>query len=136
MKNITLLVSIIGVLAYYALDYSEVVRLCQLGDDYCANLLDTIGVKFSIFLPTLFFAFVTYKLRDEVFRNWAYFTVIWVPIFLLVAFLMPEDSTSGGWAVPTFSAKASWMFFLWAGYIVGSVLTIAISYLSIVWRKK
>lgn len=46
--------------------------------------------------PLLFLSLITYKMRDEVFRAWWGFARWWVPVIIVVTFLLNSANSGGG----------------------------------------
>ncbi len=75
---------------------SEVIckaKWCRIHDD------DFIGLTliiFSPFIPVFLLSLITYKLREEVFRAWWNFARWFVPIIMLVTFLLNSTHRGGG----------------------------------------
>ena len=51
---------------------------------------------FAPFLPLFLFSLITYKMREEVFLAWWNFARWWVPVIIVVTFLLNNTKGSGG----------------------------------------
>lgn len=130
-----LVVALIGSVLAFALHYLSNVY-CSTNDFSCTGNFNIAGVYLLIFVPLLFFSIITYFMSLSVFRAWAYFAAVWVPLHLLLMFLLPEDNAGGGLGIPAISYKALLLVFSLFAFSLVSALIIVIKYLMFWWNKK
>ena len=87
-----MIVTAIGVMLLLFGIFSEEVRLCQANDYLCSKRFDEIAQMLLIFLPTLFFSLITYKMRAGVFNAWRNFAIVWVPASIFLVAISPSSS--------------------------------------------
>lgn len=64
------------------------------------NLSQTLSDIFiPIFLTSVIFSIITLKLRDEVFRSWMHFAILWIPLSIFMILMAPDHG--GGTLYPT-----------------------------------
>lgn len=88
---------------------------------------DVLADGMTVLFPVLFFFFLsllTYKMRDEVYRAWSRFAMVWVPLSMFLILIAPEYSAD--WMFPV--DKSSVAFFSSAAFVVISLLVIAWKY--------
>lgn len=97
MKKIVLWFSAIYVVCFIgAFLISEVIckaKWCRIHDD---DFVGLILIIFFPFIPVFLLSLITYKLREEVFRAWWNFARWFVPIIMLVTFLLNSAHRGGG----------------------------------------
>ena len=122
-KNILLITS--GILAGFAIVMGsfEPFRLC--GDSWrnCMSINYDIDLVLIPIIPLFLFSLITYFMRDDVYRVWARFSYIWVPISMVLIFLAPEYSSSFIYPI----TKGSVAF-------ISSLLFTLISLILIIWK--
>ena len=96
-KNV-LLVSLIGVVAFFFFSSPKELHLC--GDSFCIRNYLFISDYFIIFFPALFFSIVACFLKEDTFRVWARFSIWWIPFASVVNFLVPNDCPVSGGYLP------------------------------------
>lgn len=89
----------------------------------CPFVLTDLGINLLPVMPFFIFTLITYKMRDEVYRAWLRFSLIWVPLSMFLIFLAPEYSTD--WMYPITKATVAFL---------SSVIYCAISGLLIAWK--
>jgi hypothetical protein len=99
-KKTTLLVSILGVVAFYIMDKSVQFGICQDVNYDCRNTTELIQSAAAIFLVTFIFSLITYKLPEQVFRYWFKFAVWFVPFIIVVTTWVDTLHSGGGWGTP------------------------------------
>ena len=58
--------------------------------------METLHLLFLNFVPTFplfLFSLLTYFMKEEVYRAWSRFALVWIPLSMLLIFLAPEYST-------------------------------------------
>lgn len=92
----------------------------------CPFILTRIGINLFPVIPLFLLSLITYKMRDEVYRTWVRFVVVWVPLSMFAIFFSPEYADSFGIALYPIT-KSSIAF-------VSSILFIIISLILIIWK--
>lgn len=100
----------------------------------CPAIFYSIWVALWPVLPLTFFSIVTYFMRDEVFKIWAWFSIVWIPVSVLLIATAP-NSGGGGWALPRFDAGFFYLVISFFGYILISTLIILGTYI-VLWLKE
>ena len=62
----------------------------------CSRSYQSASMVFAPFLPLFLFSLITYKMREEVFLAWWNFARWWVPVIIVVTFLLNNTKGSGG----------------------------------------
>lgn len=60
--------------------------------DSCWNAVNTVAPFFFSFIPLFFLSLSTYRMRDEVFRAWSRFVLLWIPLSTVLLYLSPRDA--------------------------------------------
>lgn len=97
------LVAIIFLLLFYWFGSSS-----YCGNGNCDLFFEQFGgvMQYLYLGPLLLiFSLITYSLKTEVFKAWIGFTVLWIPLSVLVAILSPGSDGGYGWVANTFSAR-------------------------------
>lgn len=92
----------------------------------CPFILTNIGTNLLPVIPLFLLSLITYKMRDEVYRAWLRFTLVWVPLSMLAIFLAPEYTND--WMYPV--VKGTVAFFSSLLFLLISLLLITWKYLS------
>lgn len=129
IKKNMLFLSSVGSLLLLGLIYLPVGDYCY-SHNWCQKILDLrgfIGPSLAIFPIILLFSLITYKMRDEVFNSWKKFSIWYVPIFILLAFIMANQSHGGDFS----GVVSGWfntiilLFFLGLFFIISLILIIS-----------
>lgn len=90
-KKILSIVSGLGTVVLLGLNYVGTSQLCGgrqhticMGNLY--NVIINLFPIVSLFLVSL----IVYKMRDEVFRTWSRFAVVWIPLSMFLVLIAPE----------------------------------------------
>lgn len=97
-KKIVLWVSVILNVLLLSLAYIQSGEICY-SKDWCNKLWDSINITGEIlfvFIPIFLLSLITYKMHEEVFRAWWNFARWFVPIIMLVTFLLNSAHRGGG----------------------------------------
>jgi hypothetical protein len=134
-KNI-LIASLIGFLSAFAFHYAGVFA-CSTNDFSCTGVFNNLAIELFIFLPVLVFSLITYLMRREVFRIWAIFSILWLPLYFLIIYLTPNDGGGGGFG-PQISITARGLSFvsLFFAYCLLSAVLIFGTYMYLWFQKK
>ena len=65
-------------------------HLCKLADNECMRRWDIVLITLVPILPLFIFSLITYKMREEIFRVWSMFAVIWIPLSMFLILIAPE----------------------------------------------
>lgn len=101
---------------------------CRVHDD------DFLGWIFFLFIPLLpvfLLSLVTYKMRDEVFKAWWDAARWFVPIIIVMTFLLYRNGESGGVGMTGIGSgvgEAFMLFVLYVLFIITSLVKIILSY--------
>lgn len=91
----------------------------------CPFILTDIGVNLFPFIPLFLLSLLTYKMRDSVYRAWLRFTLVWIPLSMLLIWIAPEYPEN--WMTPF--AKGPVAFFSSVLFCVISGIVIVSKYL-------
>jgi len=97
----------------------------------CKDIYGVIVYPFSPFPFVFLFSLITYKMRDEVFQAWWRFARFFVPVIMLVTFLINSRSRSGGMGISGAIAGSFDMFIIglfYAIFIITSLVKITLAY--------
>jgi len=131
MKKNTFFISLTYLVYFFGILISDLMchsSWCRVHDD------DFFGQIFFLFLPLLpvfLFSLITYKMRDEVFQAWWRFARFFVPVIMLVTFLINSRSRSGGMGISGAIAGSFDMFIIglfYAIFIITSLVKITLAY--------
>jgi len=101
--------------------------------DLLKNIFLITALLFFTFPIAFVFSFITYKMRDEIFRTWIRFSYWWIPMSVLFTVLMLPARSGGSFGVPSFGVGGIAMFFAVLYVIISTIL---ILYKSIKFRGK
>jgi hypothetical protein len=88
IKNVILLISLIGSLLFYLLFVSKTIYIC---DIYCSDATDYYH-RTTLFFPFVFiFSLITYSSPDRVFQSWWKFARIAIPVCFFLSLLVNLD---------------------------------------------
>ena len=127
-KNTIVLISVVGTILGLLLSPSNLYKYCFQGG-HCLWLWDIAEATnpfFFLFPSLLLFSFITYFLREEIFRAWLRFAYVWMPLSLVVIYLS-AGWTGGGFGIPNVLDQETVA-------IIFSGLFIIISPLLILWK--
>ena len=68
---------------------------CGLFNDICREAYGSVIYLFSAFIPVFLLSLITYKMKEEVFRAWWNFARWFVPIIIVVTYLLNNAPTGG-----------------------------------------
>ncbi len=72
-------------------------------------------------IPLFILSLITYKMHDEVFRAWWRFARWWVPVIMIVTFLLENAGGGGGWGM---NGGAFDAFFIGIFYVIFIVISL------------
>lgn len=81
---------IVSVSTGLALYFSE--SICSASNITC---IDTLVLLLSPVLPAFIFSLITYFMRDAVHKAWARFSLVFVPVSMLLILITPESGGGG-----------------------------------------
>ena len=128
-KKTVVWISIVGTILGLLLSPSNLYKYCFQGGN-CLWLWDIAEVTnpfFFLFLGLLIFSFLTYFLREEVFRAWLRFAYVWIPLSLVIIYLS-TGWTGGGFGIPNVLDQETVAIILSGLFIVISLLLILWKY--------
>ncbi|KKP79686.1 MAG: hypothetical protein A2271_03070 [Candidatus Moranbacteria bacterium RIFOXYA12_FULL_35_19] len=133
MKKNVLWISSIVIMLLLFVAYIQNGDICY-SRSWCNNLWDTINIVSEIiliFIPVFIFSLITYKMREEVFQSWWRFARWFVPVIMLVTFLIYSQHQGGGMGIS--GAISSGFNDLIVGifyviFIITSAIKIALAY--------
>lgn len=131
---ISITVTILTGLSFFSRDLALSSNLCPLiSPDVCWSYVRDIKDVFDPFIflfpIVLIFSLTTYRLHEEIFRAWLKFAYLWVPLSIVVMFLLSMDTGGGGFGMNLIHPEAIAMFF--AGvFTVVSIVIIAWKYMA------
>ena len=106
-KKSILVVSILGLVFGYVLTNPVQFHFCKNTYTFNGNVgcldsfVPTLGEFALLFsLPILLFSLITYRMRDSVFRAWATFAAVWVPISSVLLILIGLADGGGSMGIP------------------------------------
>ncbi len=104
----------------------------------CHLFLDKLGLLWSVVMflspPAFFLSLLTFPLNNRIFNAWFNFSVVWVPLTVIL-FLIPQPSI-GGWLGPLPTALDVVVIGMYFFYILISILIILIQSIRVYWLKK
>lgn len=91
--------------------------------------INLIGEMLFVFVPTLFFSLITYKMKEEVFRAWWGFARWFAPVIIVVTLLQNTAHTQSGFGgVASGAFDFALLFLLYTLFIFTSLIRIVIAY--------
>src|SRR3989344_3055223 len=74
-------------------------KLCG-GQEYgqCMDFSYSLIIGFFPVIPLFILSFITYKMREEVYRAWLRFSYVWIPLSMILIFLAPQYASD--WMFP------------------------------------
>ena len=97
------------------------------------HLLNPITPLLFPIILIFFFSLITYKMREEVFRSWWRFARWFVPVIMVVTFLINSQRQGGGMGIGG-AIRSSFNLFIigifYAIFIITSAIKIALTYRS------
>jgi len=126
-------VSGIAIILLLILGYIQSGDICY-SRSWCNNLWDninTVGEILLVFIPVFIFSLITYKMRDEVFQAWWKFARWFVPVIMLVTFLINSQDRSGGMGISGAISSGFDMLLIgifYAIFIITSLIKITLAY--------
>lgn len=133
MKKNVLWISSIVIMLLLFIAYIQNGDICY-SRSWCNNLWDTINIVSEIiliFIPIFFFSLITYKMREEVFQSWWRFARWFVPVIMLVTFLVNSQGRSGGMGISGVISSSFNLFIIgifYAIFIITSAIKIVLAY--------
>jgi hypothetical protein len=131
MKKYTLMISGFYLIYFVGIFVSDSVcheSWCRVHDD------DFFGQIFFLFMPLLpafLFSLITYKMREEVFQAWWSFARWFVPMIIVITFLLYRNGESGGAGMTGIGSgvgEAFILLVLYAIFIITSFVKIILAY--------
>lgn len=123
------MLSLIGVMIFVVSMYSVDFGVCKDVSYDCRKTADSVQTIFSIFLLLSLFSLITYKMQEEVFQAWWRFARWFVPIIIIVTYLLNtshEQSGFGGVAQGAFDFLI--LIVLYIIFIITSLVRIILAY--------
>jgi hypothetical protein len=122
----------IAQIQYCNYHYDGYETLCMRAFGYIEQVLEPLS--FSLFLAPLFFliSLITYRMKDEVFLAWWRFARWWVPVIMIVTFLL-ENAGGGGTLGMNKDFTALILIILYSILIVTSLVKIMRAYFGARW---
>lgn len=104
-------------------------RLCDLvaKDGHLGNcpfILSSAETFLLPFVSLFLFSLVTYFMREEVFRTWAWFALPWTALSMVLIYLTPEYSGGGGFGPQIVLGKGDTALAMMALFVVISIIVI------------
>ena len=65
--------------------------LCS-DNEKCIEFLHLAFLNFIPILPLFLFSLITYKMRDDIYRTWLTFALVWTPLSMFLILIAPEYS--------------------------------------------
>ena len=124
IKKYTLIISSAFSVIVVIWDYIGNYQLCG-GKEWgnCVDNLAGIELLFFPFIGAFIFSLITYFMREEIYRAWFKFARWWIPLSIVLIFILPEYSHD--WLFPIEKG---------AGVFVTSALFVLISAVIIIWK--
>lgn len=101
MNNKKTLFIVSGVIAtaLFVLNWIGTFRLCG-GQEYgqCMDYSYSAIIDLLPIIPLFLFSLITYKMRDEVYQAWLRFSLVWIPLSMILIFFAPEYAAN--WLYP------------------------------------
>ena len=94
-----------------------------------------------IFNPLLFapfillFSLITFLLNDSIFKLWRNFSLVWFPIYIVLAMIVPGDNGSNGWIMSTPSSRDKVLIIGFLLYVLLSLFLILTKSIQVYWKK-
>jgi len=93
-KKKILIGSLLAVVLFFVSVYYYKVGLCSLYNHSCSVFFDTISAALLIYMPVLLLSLLTYRMHDDIFRQWIKFAAWFVPVDMLVSAVTFYAATS------------------------------------------
>lgn len=92
--------------------------LCNMSENNVLGLI--LGIFFPL-VPTLLFSLITYKMRDEVFEHWVKFAAWFVPVMIVLTFLILGGASNGGLGIKSSYSDSfdAFLFMILYGTFIG-----------------
>lgn len=103
--------------------------ICEKSSYDCRKTSDSVQMVLGVFSLIFFFSLITYKMREEVFQTWWKFARWFVPVIMLITFLI-NSKTRGGGVVATMSGGFDILIIgiFYAIFIITSLVKIVMVY--------
>lgn len=85
-------------------------------------------ITFISIIPVFFFSLITYKMKEEVFHVWWSFARWFVPIIIVVTFLLENAGSGGGYLNAGRDFTVFILFILYSIFIITSLTKIVLAY--------
>jgi hypothetical protein len=77
------------------LNYVGTYKVCDLPflsghEGICPSILADGMINFFPLIPVFILSLITYKMREEVFRAWGTFALVWIPFSMFAILIAPE----------------------------------------------
>jgi len=95
-KKSDLWISLIGVGLFFIAMYPVNMGICDKSSYDCRKTSDSMQMILGIFSFIFILSLITYKMREEVFQAWWKFARWFVPLIMLVTFLLNSQNRGGG----------------------------------------
>ena len=127
-KNI-LALSIVGLVVYLSTMYSVSLGICNDASYNCRKTVDLIQMTVSVFPFILLFSLITYKMREEAFQAWWRFAMWFVPLIMIVTYLMYSGHRQSGFGgVSQGAFEFLILIVLYAIFILTSLIRIVLAH--------
>jgi len=128
-KRNTFLLTFAGLLAFLISMHPVGFKVCNDAAYDCRMTADLLQMILSVFPFVFFLSLITYKMPEEVFRAWWRYAVWFVPLIMIVTYLLyggHEQSGFGGVAQGAFYATI--LIVLYTIFIITSLIRIIVAY--------
>jgi len=122
---------VIGVGLFFIAMFPVNLGICEKSAYDCRKISDSIQMILGILPFLLFFSLITYKMREEVFQSWWRFARWFVPVIMLVTFLVNSQGRSGGMGISGVISSSFNLFIIgifYAIFIITSAIKIVLAY--------
>lgn len=96
-------------------------KYCSAGDTLCGHI-DSVTAALLIFVPACFFALAAFIVNDKIFRPWAFWTIVFVPLYIILVLATPRYSSMGGWGIPSIEPRDIIIYFSPILFVIVSAL--------------
>lgn len=132
-KNV-LWLGIIGIVLFFITMFPVDLGICEKSAYDCREISDSIQMILGIFSFLFFFSLITYKMREEVFRVWWRFARWFVPVIMLVTFLINFQRQGGGMGIS--GVISSSFNLLIIGIFYAIFIVVSLAKITLVYRRK
>lgn len=128
-KKSALVLIVTGSMVYLGAMYSVSLGICNDVSYGCRRTADTVQVLVAIFPFVFLFSLITYKMREEVFQAWWRFAVWFVPVIMVVTYLLYSGHRQSGFGgVSQGAFEFLILVILYAIFILTSLIRIILAH--------